>query len=309
MVAVAWRLPINLPAPDSAAFVGMHYLYPMIAITLFGVFSAAGGLSRGGRHGASPPLLVPVACYALILLLHFNVKLWLPHLRTVTYDDLFWSIDTQLHGVVQACMTIREWLAPVVPYEANAYMVVYIGAFYAGLVGQAKMAPGHVRELVVACMLMQIFGTIGYLAFPAIGPFIHEVGVNPLVTKQQIGMWEFCRQSVESGPGWVRLHGSEAFTAGLAAMPSLHVSGMVLFFLNACRRKPVLAPVFGVLMVYIMIASVANRWHYLADLPAGVLTAMLSLWLAPRLLARPGAASDRLSIPGREAHGPPLPAT
>lgn len=272
------------PAADSAAFVGLHYLYPLIAVSIFGTLSITGRQDGSARTDRTS-VLISIGCYAIVIYAYFVFKLWIPHLRPVSYDARLWAVDVRFHRIVEVCMAIRSGLSAVIPYESNAYLVVYIAAFYVGLAAQARMAPGHFRELVVACMVMQIIGTLGYLAFPALGPFVYEAGVNPVVSAQQAGMRDFYQDSIAFGPAWLRAHGGLAFTAGLAAMPSLHVSGMTLFFLNARRRTPPLAPFFGVLLVYVGISSVANRWHYLLDVPAGVLVAAASLWLARKLVA------------------------
>lgn len=285
-------LPLTLPAADSAAFVGLHYLYPLMAVSIFGVVSITmnpGFAIRMDRKS----IIRCVLCYAIVIYAYFTFKLWIPHLRPSTYDAWLWSVDRQYHGIVERCISIRKSLEFLIPYETNAYMFVYVATFYVGIVGQARLAPDYFRELVLACMLMQVIGTVGYLAFPAVGPFIYEAGTNPVITAQQKAMYAFYQSSVAFGPGWLRDHGANAFTAGLAAMPSLHVSGMTLFFLNACRRTRRLAPAYGVLLVYICIAAVANRWHYLLDVPAGVLVAAVSLFLAERLLAWERRASAR----------------
>lgn len=295
-------LPLVIPDADSAAFVGLHYLYPLIAISIFGIVSTIN--KRGSLNGFDrSAALVSIFCYATVIYAYFSVKLWMPHIRDVTFDRFLWSVDLHLYGIVQACMEIRRGLSPLIPYDANAYMLVYIAAFYVGLIGQARLAPDHLRELILACIVMQIIGTLGYLAFPAVGPFIYERGINPVISRQQQGMWEFYQNSLAFGPTWLRTHASSAFTAGLAAMPSLHVSGMTLFFLNACRRTRPLAPLFGVLLVFIAVSSIANRWHYILDVPAGALVAFASLWLAEKLIAwdrdsltkLPPCRADRLS--------------
>jgi len=277
-----WHFPVLLPASDSAAFVGLHYLYP-----LFGVAILSSGVAMAGKQAhrrQTLQILCAILCYAMVLYAHFSFKLWTPHINPTNYDQALWRVDESLHGVVQTCMAIRAALTAIIPYTFNAYMLAFIGLFYVGLIWQARVAPEKARELILACMIMQMLGTAGYLLMPAVGPFRYEVGVNPMVTVQQMAMLDFYRQSIAGGPDWLAAHGAHAFTAGLAAMPSLHVAGATLFFLNAQRHSRPLAIGFGVVLAYIVVTAVAARWHYLVDLPVGAGVAWFSLRAAQWLV-------------------------
>lgn len=70
------------------------------------------------------------------------------------------------------------------------------------------------------------------------------------------------------------------FSAGLAAMPSLHVANAVMFWLCAWREARWLAYVYIPILAYIFVEAVALRWHYLADLAVGALIGWLCFRLA-----------------------------
>jgi energy-converting hydrogenase Eha subunit B len=44
-----------------------------------------------------------------------------------------------------------------------------------------------------------------------------------------------------------------------------------------------LIPLFVMVTFWVTIESVASRWHYMIDLPAGLLLAVLVIWLTNRL--------------------------
>jgi hypothetical protein len=286
LLAGIFHLPLVFPASDSAAFLGVHYLYPLVGAALIGLLALLTSRARR-NHDLFRTILIGIPCYALVLYCHFNVKLWVPHINPARYDDVLWMTDQALRPVVDACMDIRRLLAGVLPYDANFYMTGFILQFYATFAYYALRRPEHFRELLLAVMLMQLIGTIGYVMMPALGPFIYESGVNPLISEAQAHMLAFHRQSMAQGPAWIGTHGSEAFTAGLAAVPSLHAAGSALFLAFSRRHAPALLPFHAFCTLFILIAAVANRWHYVIDLPLGLLVAALSLSFATRIVRPP----------------------
>ena len=145
---------------------------------------------------------------------------------------------------------------------------------------------------MVAVLFLQSLGTFAYLIAPAIGPFVYEDGINPMVTAGQHTMLEFYRGSITHGPDWIAENGGAHFTAGLAAMPSLHSAGAFLFFLFAWHRAKILVPLYALLLLFILVTAVASRWHYLIDVPAGTALAWVSFRLANRLTRRKDASED-----------------
>ncbi|RYM13271.1 phosphatase PAP2 family protein [Sphingobium cupriresistens] len=180
-------------------------------------------------------------------------------------------------------MMIRRMMVSIIPYEANFYMIGYIAMFYCSFCYHAVRTPTVFSQLVIAALLLQVIGTLAYLVAPAVGPFIYEQGLNPMVTSGQTSMFDFYQRSVAEGPAWLQRNGGVAFTVGLAAMPSLHTAAACLFLGFAWQHGRILLPLYAFLTFFIMVTAVATRWHYLIDLPVGVLIAWASLALAKRL--------------------------
>ncbi|MBS0475024.1 MAG: phosphatase PAP2 family protein [Proteobacteria bacterium] len=182
-------------------------------------------------------------------------------------------------------IAIRTALLPIIPHESNYYMVAFIAMFYASFSYQALLAPHKFRALFLAALIFQGAGALAYLVMPALGPFIYETGVTPTQTMAQQGMLDVYRDLVAGGPAWVAENGDANITAGLAAMPSLHTGGSFLFLLFAWRHARVLMPLYCLLFGFILVTSIASRWHYLIDLPVGLALAWFSAWSADRLIA------------------------
>lgn len=287
-VSAALGFRFSLPAGNEAAFVGIHYLYPLIGVAIWGVLAAV-----GQRTDLARTFLIALPCYAVVLVCHFNLKLWGPHINPLLWDDLYWRTDTWLRPLVDACFWLRRAIAPVIPLDSNFYMIAFIAMFYMSFCFHALRSPHQFRTLFLAALLFQGLGALAYLVMPAIGPFLYESGIEPAQTGAQQGMLALRQEIVSGGAGWFAANGGTHITAGLAAMPSLHTGGSFLFLLFAWRHARVLMPLYSVLFAYISIDAVASRWHYLVDLPVGIALALGCVWAAERLNPRPAEDAER----------------
>jgi hypothetical protein len=290
--SLATGMPLKLPEGDRAAFVGIHYLYPLFGIAVWGVFALL-----SARANLAKTFFVALPCYAAVLVCHFNLKLWIPHINPASWDSLYWQIDLSVRPLVEAFFAMRRAMAPVIPLDSNFYMTAFITMFYLSFCLHAFRDAREFRTLFLAALLFQAAGALAYLAMPALGPFVYENGVEPLTTIAQHSMLNSYRENVAGGAAWIASNGGPQLTVGLAAMPSLHTGGAFLFLLFAWRSARVLLPIYLPLFAFIAIDAVANRWHYLVDLPVGVLLAAACAWAAIRLnrpnRAEPLARADQ----------------
>ena len=279
--ALVLELPFSFPSGDRAAFVGLHYLYPLIGIA---IWAAIVVFSR--REALAATFFVALPSYALVLLCHFNLKLWIPHINPALWDDVYWMTDEAIRPLVDASMWLRSAIDPVVSVESNLYMIGFIALFYIAFGWACIKRPESFRELVLAAIILQILGSFGYLVAPALGPFLYETGVEPPATSAQQSMLMTWEANKAGGAAWIAAEGGRHITAGLAAMPSLHAGGSFLFLLYAMRHAKELSRVFAVIFIFISIDAIANRWHYAIDLPVGMLLAVLATWIAAKIAAR-----------------------
>lgn len=280
-------LPIVYPTGSRAAEVGIHYIFPLLGVGLMGLIIAV-----AGDRDVAVKFHLATPCYAAVLFAHFNIKLWIPHINSANYDALYWQTDVWAGPLAAGSIAIRESMLWLIPFEANFYMISFVALFYCSFLYHAIKTPDHFGKLMVAVLLLQSLGTFAYLIAPAIGPFVYEDGINPMVTAGQHTMLEFYRGSITHGPDWIAENGGAHFTAGLAAMPSLHSAGAFLFFLFAWHHAKILVPLYAFLLLFILVTAVASRWHYLIDVPAGTALAWVSFRLANRLTRRKDASED-----------------
>lgn len=270
--------PLHLPQGDRASFVGIHYLYPLIGVAAWGVFACIGQRTRLART-----FLIALPCYALVLVCHFNLKLWGPFINPLLWDDFYWRTDQWLRPVVDGCIALRRAIAPLIPLDSNFYMSAFIALFYLSFCLHALRSPQQFRTLFLAALIFQGLGALAYLVAPAVGPFLFEAGIEAQQAGAQQSMLAVREQMLNGGGEWIAANGGTHITVGLAAMPSLHTGGAFLFLLFAWRYARVLVPIYLPLFAFISIDAVASRWHYVVDLPAGIALAFVAAWCAERL--------------------------
>ena len=81
--ALLFSLPIVIPSGERAAFVGIHYIYPLIGIAILGLITLV-----AGKRDVAVSFLVALPCYIAVLFAHFHLKLWIPHINGQTYDGV-----------------------------------------------------------------------------------------------------------------------------------------------------------------------------------------------------------------------------
>ncbi len=269
-LALARGLGVELimPGPDQADFIGIHYLYPLVGLALW-----AAVLTLFSKQNPGPVILIALPCYAAIMLAHFNIKLWVPDINPRLYDQAYWQIDQTLRPLVDGAITLRRALDFIVPIDSPFYSHGFIAMFYFGFTVHALQRTEVFRALVIAAITLQAFGALGYLIAPAVGPFVFEQGTNSFFTAIQHDMLANYQAHLAQGTSWVTANGHAMLLTGLGAMPSLHAGGSFLFVIFAWRHCRWLSPLPIALFAFICVAAIASRWHYLIDLPVGMLLA------------------------------------
>jgi hypothetical protein len=218
--------------------------------------------------------------------LHFNFKGWLPLINPALYDAAYMASDESLRPLIDAftwaSTTIRGKLNP----EFRWYQFLFLTMFILTFCRFAAVRDDYYPHFAVSMLLMVTLGALSYLIAPALGPFIYEDGNSPRATEAQAGMYVAYQKAQVGGAAWIERYGSEYFTAALAAMPSLHVGYASLMTYYMLKSRDYMAPLFVLLWLWILIDSVALRWHYAIDAPAGVALCALVIWLTNRMLPR-----------------------
>jgi len=231
--------------------------------------------------------IVPV-----IYLMYQQVHAYVPVVNPHLYDELLIAWDYALFGTHPT-----QWLArfahPVLTeYLQTAYMLFY---FLPLLHGAELLWRRRFRQASQLARLMTFgfyLSFLAYFALPAIGPrfTLHDFHA---LDRELPGLWltPFWRRCVNAGGGIPDNVPNPELYVHRDCMPSGHTMMTLLNIIAAFRfgawTRYVLAFIGGSLIV----ATVYLRYHYVVDLLAGALGALLVLWLEPsvyRFLCRRG---------------------
>lgn len=294
-VSFATGLPVHTPSSSSAMAIGMHYLYPFVAVALF--FSLA-SLFGTKRHLAV--VVVALAAYAIVLWAHFNVKLWSHYLNSNSFDAFYWMTDQWIRPLIDLCIEATGWLVSLHPLMDRFYVLSFVLLFVISFTVHAINCPREFREVFIAALLLQGLGGFAYSLFPAVGPFIYETGPVDHITQSQLGMYAGYQEMMAGGIPWFEANGQLYFVAGLGAMPSLHSASTFLFTAYMWKYDRKLFVIYAPILALILIMAIGTRWHYAIDLPVGIALALVCMWASPRLLSW----SERLTDNGLSAPSP-----
>ncbi len=249
-------------------------------------------------------VLTGLLAYHIVYVCYRNLKSW-DAFNTVRDDALNDFERWLFFGNTPASL-----LHDVLGQDSAAYvlMVVYKSFTYlvplsvvSALVFNKKIRDGYV--FLVAAMWVWILGVGSYYLIPSLGPFASApadfTGLpNTAITSTQVKYLSERAHLLEN-PG-----APDAF-ASISAFASLHVAfTCLIFFMLRYYGLRALSLVLGVYLAGTMLATVYFGWHFVVDIPAGVLIAYLAVLLGRMMIYPswpPSTAPPRLE--SRPAQG------
>lgn len=296
------NIPFTVPMPGNIPGLKTNYWVPPMAAALgyliLQVMARFIGAEKKtwreiGAHAVNDYLLLGI--FIGVIYVHFNMKMWIPVINPALHDQEYFAIDQALRPVVDLFMSLRTGIGQFLPavdiwYQA-AFMAIFVLSFLAHALGRRLW---HYHNMV-ALLIFEMLGPLAYFIRPAVGPFIYEQGVNKMATDAELHMYDVYQQVRDGGAAWIAQHGGQFFAQPLAAMPSLHVGASFIMLYYAVKARLWVAPVTAIAFFWIVIESVASRWHYLIDLPVGLLLAIIAI-VATNHLCRGVRGEDRQAM-------------
>ncbi len=275
----------NLPgaAAHSPALAGLAWLALQI-----GVAALILALSWAARQRPSPGVVFARHWYphALFLFcfeeLHYLVHLIFPR----WFDPWLIAFDHWLVGV-HPTVWLEQFARPALnDFMQMAYITYF---FYLIVLGGILYARDHWRAFWAVMTSSIVAYAIGYvisILLPIESPY------HSLAALQHVeltgGFFTALIGFVES---FGRVHG--------AAFPSAHVSGAFVALLGAWRYRRWLFWVFLPLFLCMLVSTVYGRYHYIADMLAGLVVGAMGFYLGHCLMRCQGALPN-----GEGARGP-----
>jgi hypothetical protein len=224
-------------------------------------------------------------------LLFTELQFLIHQVRPVDMDPFLAQLDYRIfgcHPTVWMEQFIHPWLTTVLQicYACYFPLVLPIGA-------ALWIRNREAFEFFVTTIAMLFFLTLlGYLAVPAIGPRF-ELAALQTVPLKGVGFMEALMHWVHQAEGVCR-----------DCFPSGHVAKVTVVCVVSYRSCRFLFPMYAVIGTGIVLATVYLRYHYVVDLPAGILLALFCLKAGPwfhrkweEMVSRPVAALPS-ALPG-----------
>ncbi len=219
---------------------------------------------------------------ALMVHTYFWIKLVVPLLHPVLYDQALWDIDRRMFFGYSPNILFLELFSK--PFVLKAIDVSYARIFLISMTLAFMFflsAPS--RRLRAGFSngntLLWLLGAWLYLLIPSLGPAFRFPDVwLPFVNGLDMTQ-HFQAILVRNYQAVLRLPRGGSFRDvqlmfGVAAFPSLHVAFQTFVFLWMRRVWIYGEIVFGIFTLLILIGSVVTGWHYLIDGIAGIAMAI-----------------------------------
>ena len=225
-----------------------------------------------------------------ILLLYETLHDLTPLVRPTTVDGALAAADRALFGV-----DVAAWLGR---FASPALTHVMVWCYASYFVAPALLAAAIYwsgdrplfRATLLAGVLTAVCGYAGYLAVPAVGPYVYQADLFPTRLPGGGAETHLFIRAIDDARGVAR-----------DCFPSLHTAHttVVLWFAWRFRRWAFLAYLPVALGLYV--STLYLRMHYAVDLAAGFAVAFAACLAAPRLDAwwvvkEPGSSSSARPI-------------
>ncbi len=236
---------------------------------------------------------LPPVIYVMYQQVHAYIPVLNPHL----YDDLLIAWDYALFGTHPT-----HWLARFAhPLLTEYLQTTYVLFYFLPIIHATELLRRRRLEEISKLARLMSFGFyasyLAYFALPAIGPRFTLHDFHNL-DKELPGLWltPTWRAHVNAGGGIPEGASRPEAWVHRDCMPSGHTMLTLINIFLAFRFRSCTRWLLLLLGGSLIVATVYLRYHYVVDLIAGALCALIVLWIEPRIyrfLARKGYLSER----------------
>jgi len=283
--------------PNEALHLSVHAAVMLAIVALANVARIFGG--HGGSRAARIARWIRDWYPQAVFLFCFEELRVLVHLiQPVWQDAVLIRFDRWLTGVDPAAWLLR-FANPALNDAMQAayltyffYLTILGAALYAemrqaercGDVSSARAAYRAYWAVMTSSIAAYAIGYVVAIFFPIESPHYAQGWVN--------------MPALSGGPATALVNFIEHFgRVHGGAFPSAHVSGSFVALLGAWRYRRRMFWIFFPMFLAMCIATVYGRYHYIADVLAGILAGALGFWIGRRLM-KGAAGVPRMSREG-----------
>lgn len=205
---------------------------------------------------------------AVILMQMF--KFW-SHLKGVYYDETYQAIDQSSAAFMQVIHGMDAFLN--IPHIW--YFSVFAKSFLVVFFILALCRKDLFIQAFSTIIHIMILGGIAYMIAPALGPFVYYQGSGELAYIQRVMLEDVHQYTIAHGN--TLLMPQFRLDSALGAMPSLHLAHIAALNYYLFRLKKWAGFAFLPVTFYIGIYAMLTGFHYLIDLPFGLLITLLAI--------------------------------
>lgn len=231
-----------------------------------------------------------------------SMKEMIPGLNPFTWDHEFAALDKLLHFGVDPWRILAPFFHfPIITYALNINYNVWLVAVFVALYWQlfSKAHPVERMQFFFAFVLVwAINGTLLATIFSSAGPCFFErlTGSDyyaPLMAQlnEANKIYKIFAVDTQNLVWNAAAKNQSMVGGGISAMPSIHVSTTLLFWLLAREIKNKHEWMFIAFFVLILLGSVYLAWHYAVDGYLAIITTFaiwhISGWMVRKLMKQP----------------------
>ncbi len=263
---------VFLPTVNSWPLPGLTYLLLIFAIVLLAV------LDRKADTRNMLSLLRVFAPIVFIPIIFNSLGGLISGIRPRLYDDLLIRADYALFGVHPTVWMERFNRALLTGLLQTAYISYYVMPIALAVALFFRNNKDAFDRAVFAIVLCFYLSYIGYLIVPAVGPRFTLIQVQTANLRVDPVTMQI-RQTLDG----LEHNKTDAFPSGHTAV------ALVTLFSAWKYREKALVRILAPCVAALIVSTVYLRYHYVVDVIAGVLLALLTILIAPmtyRLFSR-----------------------
>ncbi len=219
----------------------------------------------------------------IILSVYDNLHDILPLISSPDKDKYLYLIDSMVFRHVHPTVFMQKFIsAELTDWMSFCYLTFFFYIPVLLFVFFFSKLINPLRILLLAVSITVFVGFIGYWLVPAVGPS-YFLANHYSVDLGGRAISNFTSQTIS------------ALSATRDVFPSLHIALSSVYLLVTIKYHRILFFIFLPFILFLQISTVYLRYHYIIDILAGYVLAVLAVWVSEKICA--WWYSPRVSLP------------